>query len=256
MKNFFISYNKADRDWAEWIAWVLEAAGHTTTIQAWDFRPGGNFVVEMQKALQRTEKTVAVLSEDYLKSSFTTAEWAAVFAGDAESAKRTLVPVRVRECKPEGLLKSLIYVDLVGLTEVEAKPALLGAFEDRAKPVTPPKFPASFPGSEANKSSTLFPGALAPESNPAPVFSNPPPPSVPATLSSSERIKLNKRLNSIPPGQFNMLVSALKPAPGVVAPMPAPQVDRATQLFDWADGESGCGLRVVQEVLQQVTDPR
>jgi len=35
---FFISYNKADKTWAEWIAWILEEAGHNTVIQAWDFR--------------------------------------------------------------------------------------------------------------------------------------------------------------------------------------------------------------------------
>ena len=40
MKNFFISYNKADRQWAEWIAWLLEEQGPLTVIQAWDIRPG------------------------------------------------------------------------------------------------------------------------------------------------------------------------------------------------------------------------
>ena len=37
--DFFISYTSADRAWAEWIAWQLEAAGFTTLLQAWDFRP-------------------------------------------------------------------------------------------------------------------------------------------------------------------------------------------------------------------------
>ena len=27
-KDFFISYNKADKAWAEWIAWELEEAGY------------------------------------------------------------------------------------------------------------------------------------------------------------------------------------------------------------------------------------
>jgi hypothetical protein len=38
-KGFFISYTGADQAWAEWIADQLEAAGHTTVLQAWDFRP-------------------------------------------------------------------------------------------------------------------------------------------------------------------------------------------------------------------------
>jgi hypothetical protein len=42
--DFFISYNGADKAWAEWIAWQLEEERFTTILQAWDFRPGGNFV--------------------------------------------------------------------------------------------------------------------------------------------------------------------------------------------------------------------
>ena len=49
-KNFFISYTATDRAWAEWVAWQLEVAGYSTRIQAWDFRPGFNFVREMQEA--------------------------------------------------------------------------------------------------------------------------------------------------------------------------------------------------------------
>ena len=84
MKHFFISYNKADRDWAEWIAWTLEEAGYSVVTQAWDFRPGGNFVLEMHKAAAETEKTVLVLSEDYLKAEFTHPEWAAALARDPQ----------------------------------------------------------------------------------------------------------------------------------------------------------------------------
>ena len=50
MQDFFISYNSADRLWAEWIAWHLEEAHYTTVLQAWDFQPGTNFVLEMQWA--------------------------------------------------------------------------------------------------------------------------------------------------------------------------------------------------------------
>jgi hypothetical protein len=48
-KDFFVSYNRADRAWAEWIAWQLEAAGYTTVLQAWDFRPGVNFALKMHE---------------------------------------------------------------------------------------------------------------------------------------------------------------------------------------------------------------
>jgi hypothetical protein len=49
-RDFFISYTQVNRPWAEWIAVQLEAAGYTTVLQAWDFRPGGDFLHQMQQA--------------------------------------------------------------------------------------------------------------------------------------------------------------------------------------------------------------
>ena len=149
MKHFFISYNKADRDWAEWVAWTLEEAGYSVVIQAWDFRPGGNFVLEMHKAAAQTEKTVPILSEDYLKAEFTHPEWAAAFARDPQGKERTLVPVRVKVCEPGGLLGQIIYVDLVGRAQEDARSTLLGAFAERAKPAQAPAFPGASPSGSA-----------------------------------------------------------------------------------------------------------
>jgi hypothetical protein len=64
----FFSYNRADRDWAEWIAGAIESAGYEPIIQAWHFRPGENFVLRMQEAAAQTDFTIAVLSGTYLKS--------------------------------------------------------------------------------------------------------------------------------------------------------------------------------------------
>jgi hypothetical protein len=52
-KDFFISYTSTDRPWAEWIAWQLEHVGFSVVIPAWDFHPGGNFVLDMQRPLQK-----------------------------------------------------------------------------------------------------------------------------------------------------------------------------------------------------------
>jgi outer membrane protein assembly factor BamB len=141
-KDFFVSYNSADQGWAEWIAWHLEEAGYTTVIQAWDFRPGGNFVLQMQRAAEQARHTIAVLSPNYLNALYTQPEWAAAFAQDPTGEKGTLLPVRVSECELKGLLKSIVYIDLVGLTEKEARVRLLASVvRDRAKPTTAPGFP-------------------------------------------------------------------------------------------------------------------
>jgi len=141
MKNFFVSYNKADKAWAEWIAWTLEEKQLSVVIQAWDFRPGGNFVWEMQKAATGTERTLLVLSEDYLNAEFTQPEWMSAFVQDPKGEKRKLFPVRVRPCNPAGLLEPVIYVDLVGLPAEEAEKVLLQGIAERAKPTERPRFP-------------------------------------------------------------------------------------------------------------------
>jgi hypothetical protein len=48
--DFFVSYTSADRAWAEWIAWQLEAEGYQVVVQAWDFCPGRDWIHEMQPA--------------------------------------------------------------------------------------------------------------------------------------------------------------------------------------------------------------
>jgi hypothetical protein len=156
-KDFFVSYNRADRTWAVWIAWQLEAAGYEVVLQEWDFRPGSNFALEMQQAVQGAARTVAVLSPDFLASAYTQPEWAAAFAGDPTGAQRKLVPVRVRECRPDGLLSQVVYIDLVGLDETMARQKLLGGVKrGRAKPETPPAFPGSV--SAPTKKAPRFPG--------------------------------------------------------------------------------------------------
>ncbi len=157
MKDFFISYNRADRTWAEWIAWNLEEAGYTVTVQAWDFRPGGNFVLDMQSAAADCERTIAVLSPDYLASSFTAPEWAAAFSQDPTGEKGILLPVRVRECEPKGLLHQIVYIDLFKIAEAAAKRELLnGLKRGRARPDEKPDFPGS-----PSRAKPHFPGAPA-----------------------------------------------------------------------------------------------
>ncbi len=138
----FVSYNRADRAWAEWIGWQLESAGQEVVIQAWDFRPGSNFVLEMNKAAAETDRTVAVLSQSYLDAEYTHPEWAAAFARDPQGNDRRLVPVRVAPCKLTGLLAQIVYIDLVDEDDEDsAREKLLeGILGGRGKPGRSPSF--------------------------------------------------------------------------------------------------------------------
>jgi hypothetical protein len=148
VKDFFISYTSADKPWAEWIAWIVEEAGHTTIIQAWDFRPGSNFILEMDRASKEAHQTIALLSPAYANALFTQPEWAAALAQDPKAEKKKLLPVRITDFAPEGLLKGMVYIDLVAKKEDEAKHELIdGIAPGRAKPINQPLFPGSPPAS-------------------------------------------------------------------------------------------------------------
>jgi TIR domain len=95
MKDFFISYTKADQAWAEWIALMLEEAGYSTVLQSWDFPTGSNFALEMQQAASAANRTIAVLSEKHLESAFADSERAAAFAHDPKGKKQKLMPIRI-----------------------------------------------------------------------------------------------------------------------------------------------------------------
>ena len=152
--DFFISYAGADAAWAEWVATVLGDCGYTTILQAWNFVAGSNFILEMHDALVRSERVVPLLSDAYLRSAFAAPEWAAVFAGDPTGRRRRLLPVRVGDCTPGGLLSALVYVDLVGLEEVAAKWRLLQALRPPGRQPCEARFPGQGP--------VAFPGALPP----------------------------------------------------------------------------------------------
>ncbi len=146
MKDFFISYTKTDEDWAVWIAWQLEEAGHTTVIQKWDFHAGQNFVLAMQAASSNAKHTIAVLSPDYLRSDFAKSEWSAAFASDPTGKKGKLIPIKVRPVDVKDILGPIIHIDLTGSSEKEATELLqeIKASEDgrRGKPEVKPIFPS------------------------------------------------------------------------------------------------------------------
>ncbi|WP_261566837.1 toll/interleukin-1 receptor domain-containing protein [Frankia gtarii] len=164
--DFFVSYTGADARWAEWIAWTLEDAGHSTRIQSWDFTPGAHFVTEMHQATERAARTVAVLSDSYLASAFAAAEWQAVWASDPTGRDRRLLACRVENCRRPGLLAQLVTIDLFDVDAGTAQARLLAAAAGRRG--KPPRRPA-FPGvpAQLRPAQPRFPGRPIPGPRPA-----------------------------------------------------------------------------------------
>ena len=141
--SFFVSYSPADERWATWIAWQLEQAGHHTVIQAWDFLPGSKFIDFMDRGIREATAVIAVLSANYLESTYGAMEWQAAL----HSAHGELITVRIEDCQVEGLLASITYLDMVGVAdEVEARLLLLGRLQQVLTGPTRPTRAPSFPG--------------------------------------------------------------------------------------------------------------
>jgi hypothetical protein len=163
-RDFFISYTATDDAWAQWIAVELERAGYTTVVQAFDFRPGADFVHQMHQATESTGRTIAVLSPAYFGSQFAEPEWRVAFAKDPSGELGLLVPVRVQPCDPPGLFATRVYIDLVNVGEAEARKRLLTA----VGPNGPRPTSAAFPGlllDESSRENATFPGAVPAATN-------------------------------------------------------------------------------------------
>ena len=123
--DFFVSYTSVDEPWAKWLAVQLEKAGYTTVLQAFDFRPGQDFVRAMQDAAASAERTIAVLTPAYTDSKFGQSEWGVAFAKDPTGELRLLIPIRVKPGPVPELLRTRIFIDVVGVDEETARSRVL-----------------------------------------------------------------------------------------------------------------------------------
>ncbi|ADP78938.1 toll/interleukin-1 receptor domain-containing protein [Pseudofrankia inefficax] len=143
--DFFVSYTGKDRAWAEWLAWQLEDAGHSVLIQAWDFVAGSDWAARMDQGIRLARRTIAVLSDAYLGSVYGAQEWRSAQVADPGGFARKLLPIRIEDCPRPGLLRTIVSIDLFGLTPEDARRRLLehvrGAIDGRIKPPVAPSFP-------------------------------------------------------------------------------------------------------------------
>jgi len=142
--DFFVSYTHEDVKQAEWIAWVLNQAGYRVIIQKWNFTAGTNWFAEMDNASRIAERTVAVLSKAYGDSEYCRLEWQQAMELDPGGSERKLVPIRIVAYQPDSYLRQVVYIDLVGLAEDEARERIIAgahqAVTGEAIPATAPSF--------------------------------------------------------------------------------------------------------------------
>ncbi|MFE2836925.1 FxSxx-COOH system tetratricopeptide repeat protein, partial [Streptomyces mirabilis] len=143
-QQFFISYAGTDRDWAEWVGWHLEQAGHQVTLDVWDWRTGDNLVQRMDEALEGADAVIALFSASYFEDErWTTEEWTAAVAHRDRLIPLALEPLATKDLP--RILAAKLRKDLHGLDEAAALAALREAVNSGSRPTTPPPFPGTMP---------------------------------------------------------------------------------------------------------------
>ncbi|MEM9139167.1 MAG: toll/interleukin-1 receptor domain-containing protein [Pseudomonadota bacterium] len=158
MAKFFISYNSADSQKAQWIAWTLEEMGHTAFVHEWEIAGGQSIPKWMEDRLGECDHVLAVFSPDYIDAAYSMSERHSAFWRDPVGREGRLLPVIVRPCAMPELLHDRKRIDLLDLDEEDAV-KLLADF------IAPPKRPDKRPAFQREASASF---AEAPAKAPTP----------------------------------------------------------------------------------------
>jgi trans-aconitate methyltransferase len=155
----FVSYHQSDYEWAHWVAWQLNKKGFDVFFAGWHVAPGNDFTREMHHALQEARRVLAIVSPRYMtESSYGWMEISAFLAQDPLGIHRSVVPVKVADFQPNGLLRSRAHLDLFDKDERSARKALLASVMDPAvRPRGKPSFPGAGPGVHSDSISPPYP---------------------------------------------------------------------------------------------------
>lgn len=142
-KDFFVSYNKTDKDWAKWIAGTLEENGYTVYLQAWDIVPGDDFIKRMNDFLEHSKNYIPILSTTFWDSDYCKKEFQTAFNAHLNNDIKKFLPIRVEDVSLDALYKTTIYIDLFDVEESKAMNILLNGVGHTVNPRNKGRFPGS-----------------------------------------------------------------------------------------------------------------
>ena len=237
----FICYAHADKPFLDEFQTMLAPLVNAGAITAWDdtkIQAGANWRDEIDRALANAKVGVLLVSPDFLASDFIIKEELPVLHAAAERGELTLIWIAIRPSLYEAtvLAKYQAVNDpskpLSGLSKKAREEELVSICKQIQVSI--------------DVSLTISSSSTA---------SSPQPPATAPSAGTTDRLDLVQKLSALASGQFNMIVFAVNPPPGIVPGMPAPQADRAFALLSWAESPGGCGLDVVKQAFDQVTNP-
>jgi len=108
----FISYSHNDKDWVyQRLLPSLEAAGLKVCIDFRDFEPGLPSLINMENAVERSRKTLIVLTPAWVESEWTAFESLLIQTDDPAARQRRIIPLLLTLCQPPKRIAILTYLD-------------------------------------------------------------------------------------------------------------------------------------------------
>ncbi|MBL7622712.1 TIR domain-containing protein [Frankia sp. AgB1.8] len=137
-----------DERWGSWLDHVLRDAGYEVDFYRRSFPLGANFVDQIDAALTRADRMIAVVSPAYLdRSSWVREEWQAGMRL-AHTRDGFLLPVLVEQCDLPPLLGTINMIVLLGLDRAKAVQTVLRGLVEPATGRPEPEHEPPFPGYE------------------------------------------------------------------------------------------------------------
>ncbi|MYC40133.1 MAG: toll/interleukin-1 receptor domain-containing protein [Candidatus Dadabacteria bacterium] len=107
----FISYNKADRDFAENLALNLVQAKQNVWIDKWELNAGDSLISKIEEALGDANAILVLLSKDSVESEWCKKELRAGLIRELEEKSVLLIPIILDDCEIPLLLKEKSCID-------------------------------------------------------------------------------------------------------------------------------------------------
>ncbi|XP_067662562.1 uncharacterized protein [Haliotis asinina] len=116
----FFSYDITDREWVEQITNKLESPdfGFKCSLHERDFHGGKRIIENITEHIRLSEKTVLVLSPNFLQSHWCMFEIEMGMILSMEESQLLVVPVMVKQCPVLDSIKTLTYIDATPGTDL------------------------------------------------------------------------------------------------------------------------------------------
>lgn len=116
----FINYSHRDTDWVtKKLLPSLEEQRLRVCLDFRDFELGASNIIELERAVVESRKTLVVLTPDYLNSQWTEFENILIQTTDPAESARNLIPILLKPCDLPLRLRAINYLDFTKSDTVE-----------------------------------------------------------------------------------------------------------------------------------------